>query len=413
MTHSDQNPLFFHIDVNSAFLSWTAVDLLNQGSDYDLRQIPSIIGGDQSNRHGIVLAKSIPAKKYNIKTAEPIVDAKKKCPNLVIMPPSSGFYKECSSKLMLLLSSFSPILEQLSIDECFLDFTMAVADYESPVAAANIIKDTVYKELGFTVNVGISSKKILAKMASDFQKPDKVHTLFPDELPLKMWPLPVSDLYMCGKSACSVLHKLGIITIGDLAKADPTVLASHLKSHGQLLWEFANGIDDRKIIPDHAPAKGIGTSTTLPADIESIEEALPILLKLSDKVSERLRHAEKLANMINVEIKYADFSSSSRQMQLDVPSNTGSVIYQFSCELYKQLWNGAPVRLIGIRSSKLQDISEPVQLTFSDILGQSQKSEKQKQLEQAIDSIRSKYGSDSIQRASMVQKSTFDSNDQN
>jgi len=400
----DQNPLYFHIDVNSAFLSWTAVDLLNHGADYDLRMIPSIIGGDQSNRHGIVLAKSVPAKKYHIETAEPIVDALKKCPDLVIMPPSTNVYKESSRKLMSLLSTYSPVLEQLSIDECFLDFSMAISDYESPIAAATIIKDTVYKEFGFTVNVGISSKKILAKMASDFQKPNQVHTLFPDEIPRKMWPLPVSDLYMCGKSACSVLRKLGILTIGDLAKSDPSILSAHLKSHGQMLWEFANGIDDRKISSEHAPAKGIGTSTTLPSDISSIEEALPVLLKLSDKVSERLRHSDKLANMINVEIKYADFTSNSRQMQLDTPTNTASAIYQFSCILYKQLWNGNPVRLIGIRSSKLQDYSEPVQLTLADILVDTPTSDKQRQLEAAIDSIRTKYGSDSIKRASMVHK---------
>ena len=396
--------IYFHIDVNSAFLSWSAVEKLKTDPTYDLRLIPSIIGGDRSNRHGIVLAKSIPAKAYGIQTAEPIAGALKKCPTLIIEPPQHELYKKYSHNLMSLLASYCSDLEQLSIDECFLDFTEFAGAYASPVAAATIIKDKVYESFGFTVNVGISSKKVLAKMASDFKKPNLVHTLFPEEIEKKMWPLPVSDLYMCGKSAVETLKKLGITTIGELAKADTGILEAHLKSHGILLWEYANGIDDSVLSSDKVPLKGIGNSTTLPVDIETYEDACDVLRKLSDKVAKRLREADQLAGMINVEIKYADFTSVSRQTQAASPIDTSASIYHYACTLYKELWNGSPVRLIGVRTSKLQSTAEPVQMNFFDLLDDTQKNEKQKQLDHAIDSIRQKYRESAVLRGSALKK---------
>lgn len=396
--------LYFHIDVNSAFLSWSAVENLKSDPTFDLRLVPSIIGGDRSNRHGIVLAKSIPAKAYGIQTAEPIAAALKKCPHLIIASPEHEVYKEYSRNLMELLGSYCSELEQLSIDECFLDFTMYIDAYDSPTAAATIIKDKVYETFGFTVNVGISSRKVLAKMASDFRKPNLVHTLFPNEIEEKMWPLPVSDLFMCGKSAAETLHKLGIMTIGDLAKTDVDILEAHLKSHGILLWEYANGIDHSTLSPDRVPLKGIGNSTTLPADIDTYDAACEILLKLADKVAVRLRNAKQLAGMINVEIKYADFISVSRQTQFNSPVDTSAEIYRYACSLYKELWNGAPVRLIGIRTSKLQSTTEPVQMDFFSLIDDSHKTEKQKQLDLAIDSIRHKYGSSAVVRGSSLKK---------
>lgn len=404
-----QESLYFHIDVNSAFLSWTAVDKLKTNPDYDLRLIPSIIGGDQSSRHGIVLAKSIPAKPYGIQTAEPIASALKKCPNLVIEKPNHALYSKYSHDLMQLLTSFCPNLEQLSIDECFLDFTMCVSDYDSPVAAATIIKDAVFDAFGFTVNVGISTKKVLAKMASDFQKPNLVHTLFPDEIEQKMWPLPISDLYMCGKSASETLRKLGICTIGDLAASDSEIIVAHLKSHGRLLWEYANGIDDSALASTHIPLKGIGNSTTLASDVETYEAACPILLQLSDKVAVRLRKAGNLAGMVNVEIKYADFTGVSRQTQLNPPTDNSEQLYQTACQLYQALWNGSPVRLIGIRTSKLTDANEPIQLSLFDIIeqsGQVEKKDKLRRLDAAIDSIRHKYGDNAVVRGSSVKRKT-------
>ena len=231
--------IIFHIDVNSAYLSWTAVKMLKNGYPKDIRNIPCIIGGDKKNRHGIVLAKSISAKKYGIVTGEPVVNALKKCPGLEIVPPEHDYYSEQSHKLMELLKSFTPDIEQVSVDECYMDYTGIRNKFSNEIEAAYTIKNKVKEQFGFTVNVGISDVKVLAKMASDFEKPDKVHTLYKEEIKEKMWKLPVEDLFMAGKSSVNVLHKLGIFTIGQLAKSPVTILDAHLKSHGRVLWEYA------------------------------------------------------------------------------------------------------------------------------------------------------------------------------
>jgi DNA polymerase-4 len=273
----DRNRLIFHIDVNSAFLSWTALERLAQGDSVDLRTIPAIVGGDTSTRHGVVLAKSIPAKAFGITTGEPVVNALRKCPHLVMASPDHSMYREKSRLLMEHLSGICPDIEQVSIDECFLDFTGISHRYPSPYAAARYIKDEIHSRFGFTVNVGISSNKLLAKMASDFEKPDKIHTLFPDEIPQKMWPLPIGELFMAGKSSVKALNNLGIRTIGELAASDPKLITLNLKSHGTMLWNYANGIDNSPVCSTPAEAKGIGNSTTLSCDLTKECEAVPIL----------------------------------------------------------------------------------------------------------------------------------------
>ncbi|MCM1126114.1 MAG: DNA polymerase IV [Lachnospiraceae bacterium] len=359
--------VIFHIDVNSAYLSWSALKRLEEGDPVDLRLIPSIVGGDMQKRHGVVLAKSIPAKKYGIVTGEPIVNAFRKCPSLVSVKPDHTLYHKKSRELMEFLSSICPEIEQLSVDECFMDFTPIRKQFASPVEAATEIKNRIRDSFGFTVNIGISDKKVLAKMASDFQKPDRVHTLFSYEIQEKMWHLPVSSLYMCGKSSVQTLLNLEIRTIGDLARTDKQILYSHLKSHGILLWEYANGIDDSSVCSAPSEAKGIGNSTTLPKDVTDREEAARCLLLLSDSVAKRLRDAGQLAGMVSVEIKYANFRSVSHQMILPSPSNTSGIIYQTACRLFDELWNLEPIRLLGIRSSKLSDLSQPVQLSLFDL----------------------------------------------
>lgn len=391
--------IIFHIDVNSAYLSWSAVNKLkNEPDSVDLRTICSIIGGNIENRHGIVLAKSIPAKKYNIKTAETIVSALKKCPFLVIEPPNHTMYEEYSQRLMSLLGEYTPDIEKLSIDECFLDFTPISHNYSSPTEAAAVIKNRIYDELGFTVNIGISSNKILAKMASDFEKPNLVHTLFPNEIQDKMWPLPINELYMAGKSSVETLRKLGINTIGELANTPPDIVSLHLKSHGRLLWEYANGIDDTQLISEHVDLKGIGNSTTLSRDIEEASEAKHVLLGLSETVAKRLRASNQLAKMESVEIKYNDFVRVSHQMQLLTPVNTTDQIYKNACLLFDQLWSGKPVRLLGIRTSKLTKEDEPVQLSLFD----TQIDEKQLKAEKAIDEIKKKFGNNAVMRGSLL-----------
>ena len=394
--------LIFHIDVNSAFLSWTAVDRLAHGDPVDLRDIPAIIGGDKEKRHGIVLAKSIPAKKFHIQTGEPIVHALEKCRTLTIAPPDHAMYQEKSRILMNYLKGLTPDIEQVSIDECYLDFTSISNHYESPFAAATRIKDTIYSTMGFTVNVGISDCKVLAKMASDFQKPNLVHTLFKHEIEKKMWPLPVSSLYMCGKSSVEELRKLEILTIGDLARANPDIISLHLKSHGRLLWEYANGIDNSTIESIPEAAKGVGNSTTLSKDAKDLDTIHDVLLALSDSVASRLRRASSLAYMVSVEIKYNTFKKSSHQTTLTVPTNASNTIYTTACQLFDELWDGTPVRLLGIRTSKLTDETEPIQLSLTDIMPVQKNDEKNQKLDKALDTIRKKYGSSAIVRGSML-----------
>ncbi|MBQ8591643.1 MAG: DNA polymerase IV [Lachnospiraceae bacterium] len=396
---------FFHIDVNSAFLSWSAVYKLKQGDTIDLREIPSIIGGDIQRRHGVVLAKSVPAKAFHINTGEPIVNALKKCPFLTIESPNHALYEEYSANLMDYLSHICPDIEKVSIDECFMDFTPIATHYESPIQAATQIKDSIYKKFGFTVNIGISNKKVLAKMASDFKKPNLVHTLFDYEIAKKMWPLPVSSLYMCGKSSVDALKKLGILTIGDLACANPDIIVSHLKSHGQLLWEYANGIDDSVIENAPSELKGIGNSITLTKDAVTRDEAFRVLLSLSETVCSRLRTANQSAGMVSTEIKYSTFKSVSHQTTLKTASNTNEIIYKTACTLFDELWDGTPIRLLGVRTSKLVSKDEPVQMNLFDMQSVSEvtaSSQKQTKLDAAIDSIRQKYGNSAIVRASLL-----------
>lgn len=410
--------IFFHIDVNSAYLSWTSVENLKTGDGPDLRTIPSIIGGNEKKRHGVVLAKSTPAKAYGIVTGEPVASALKKCPSLVMAPPDHELYRRYSRRMMSLLASYTSDLEQLSVDECFLYYTPIAFRFPSPVKAASIIKEHIFRELGFTVNIGIAPNKLLAKMASDFQKPDRIHTLYMEEIPKKMWPLPVGELYTVGRSSAARLQQLGIHTIGELAASDPEFLAAHFKSHGRQMWEFANGIDLRPFQFQPEKAKGVGNSITLSRDALTRKEACQILLSLAESVSGRLRKAGMMAESICVEIKYHTFETCSHQMGLSSPSNTTDTLYRAACILFDELWNQSPIRLLGIRTSKLVSDDTPVQMSIFDypqndpavpkaegnVSPSPADTQKQRQLEQALDSIRQKYGRDAVQRGSFLKQ---------
>lgn len=406
--------IIFHIDVNSAFLSWTAVEQLKNGAETDLREIPSIIGGDQSSRHGVVLAKSVPAKKYGIHTGEPVANAFRKCPNLVMALPNHAMYKEKSRALMEFLATYTPEIEQVSIDECYMDFTGIAHQFSTPVEAAFEMKNRVFEKFGFTVNIGISNNKLLAKMASDFEKPNRVHTLFPEEIEEKMWPLPVQDLYMAGHSSVEVLKKLEIRTIGDLAQTDPAILELHLKSHGRMLWEFANGRGESRVVSEAPENKGIGNSTTLSRDATTGKEAQEVLFGLAQSVGRRLRKAKMKASMVSVEIKYHTFRKVSHQKQLLRATNEDRAIYEAACELFAELWDTEPIRLLGIRTSKLSGEEEPEQLSLfdlkpSDIEAENRRREeadkraqKQKKLEAAMRQIREKFGDQAITKGSQI-----------
>ena len=293
--------VIFHIDVNSAYLSWEAVDRLENGETTDLRLIPSAVGGDIATRHGVILAKSVPAKKYRITTGEPVVDALRKCPELVLVKPRHGLYHEKSKAFINILRQYSDTIEQFSVDEAFVDMTGTRRLFGEPKDAADRIRNQVRDELGFTVNVGVSSNKLLAKMASDFEKPDKTHTLLPEEVPYKMWPLPIGDLFFAGKSTVKKLNSLGIFTIGDLAKTDKYVIVQAMKKHGEVLWRYANGLDDSPVEPVRPDNKGYGNSTTISFDVTDAAAAKGILLKLTDKVCQRLRNDRVKADTVTVQ----------------------------------------------------------------------------------------------------------------
>lgn len=393
-------PVIFHIDVNSAFLSWTAIEQLKNGSTVDLRTIPSIIGGDRESRHGIVLAKSTSAKTFGIKTGEPVAHALRKCESLVIARPDHAMYRQYSKQLMTLLRTFTPDIEQLSIDECFLDFTPIAYQYESPIAGATLISKTVKEQLGFTVNIGIAPNKLLAKMASDFEKPDRIHTLWKEEIPKKLWPLPIEDLYMVGRSSSARLRSLGITTIGELAHTDKDFLIREFKSHGLLMWEYANGIAPAEVHSTVEKLKGVGNSTTLAQDVSNADDAKKVLLALAEQVSSRLRKSNQLAQSVTVEIKYSTFQRTSHQKVLLFPTNSTQPIYELSCRLFDELWNHTPIRLLGIRTGKLLDEDAPVQMTLFDSGYLESKSEKQQKLDAALDQIKSRYGENAVIRGS-------------
>ena len=397
-------PIIFHIDVNSAYLSWTAVEQLKNGAKVDLREIPAIIGGDQKSRHGVVLAKSPAAKRYGIRTGEPVANAFRKCPNLVMYPPDHKMYREKSRMLMEYLRTFTKEIEQVSVDECYMDFTPIAKRYHSPIDGAVEIKDGIKERFGFTVNIGISTNKLLAKMASDFQKPDRIHTLFPEEIRVKMWPLPIGELYMAGRSSVEVLKKLEINTIGDLAQSDPALIALHLKSHGRMLWEFANGRGTDIVQAEPEEAKGIGNSTALREDAKTMEDVRPVFDELAQSVGRRLKKAGKKAGMVSMEIKYYDFRTLSHQAQLERPSNDPQVLKETACSLFLEAWSGEPVRLLGIRTSKLSDESEPEQMTLFEWEPPKEPDEKHKKLKKAMDELNARFGDGAVMKASLMKK---------
>lgn len=391
--------IIFHIDVNSAFLSWEAVfRLYHKGGTLDLREIPSAVGGDVSLRHGIILAKSIPAKKYGIHTGETIPEAKRKCPGLVLVPPNYSLYEQCSAAFMDILREYSDVVEQYSVDEAFVDMTSSCRLFGTPEETAAQVRDRIREELGFTVNVGVSSSKLLAKMASDFQKPDRVHTLYPEEIPRKMWPLPVSDLFFVGRATAKRLFSMGIRTIGELAAADPAWLKSVLKKHGEIIWGFANGVDLSPVLDAPAPNKGYGNSTTLPQDATDQETADRVLLALSETVAARLRADHVQAGVVSVGIRYTDLSYFSHQKVLDTPTNLTLEICHAARGLFRELWNGRPVRLLGVHTSRVRDDDLSRQISLFDKVDYGRLAE----LDRTVDAIRERFGMDTVMRAAFL-----------
>lgn len=387
--------IIYHIDVNSAFLSWTAVKRLRDNPEaLDIRTIPAVIGGDEKKRHGIVLAKPVPAKAYGIQTGEPLVQTRKKCPDILIVPPDFATYVSMSEQLMNFLKQTAPVVEQYSIDEAFCDMTGTGLLYGDPVAFAHQLKDDILNRFGFTVNIGISTNKLLAKMASDFKKPNLVHTLFPEEIPQKMWPLPVGELFFVGPSMCKKLEALGIHTIGDVAASNPQLLVSHFKKHGELIWNYANGFDIELPVNHKAANKSFGNSVTLHFDVTDAENAKTILLSLSETVGARIRAEHAYIGVVSVTIVDNEFRHLSRQCTLSTPTDITEIIYENACRLFDLTWNHVPIRLLGVSTAHATDTAFHQMNLFDE-----DKNERFAMLNKAVDSIRDKYGEDSIKRA--------------
>lgn len=388
-----------HIDVNNAFLSWLAVYKLKCGETLDIRNIPAIIGGDEEARKGVVLAKSMKAKEFGIITGEPIYQAKKKCPQIQVFKGNLDIYREYSNKLYKLLLEYTDKIERFSIDECFLDMTEYLMKDTLENKAKEIHK-RVKQELGFTVNIGISNNKLLAKMASDFEKPDKIHTLYTSEIQTRMWNLPVSELFMLGKKSVPKLYKMGIKTIGDLAKKDRQLLIKTFGKHGNMMWEYANGIDNSEVNYKYEKPKCIGNSITLPMDICNIEKLEKVLLGLTEQVTYRLRKSNLVANSVNVQLRTKDFIDTSHQGKLDIATSSTQQIYTKAKALLREMYNeGTFIRLVGVRVDKLED-KEQRQLS----LFENKDKEKLDKIDSVMDNLKEKYGYNSITFAGRIEK---------
>ena len=396
--NSMEERLIFHVDVNSAFLSWEAARRVKEGLP-DLREIPSCIGGDPKSRRGIVVAKSIPAKKYGVTTGEPVALALRKCPDLVCVPGDFALYQRCSRAFKEICASYAPAMESFSIDEVFLDMTGTHLIYPDPVAVAHEIKDKIRDELGFTVNVGIGTNKLLAKMASDFEKPDKVHTLFPSEIPEKMWPLPVRDLLFLGKASEQKLLRAGIKTIGDMAKSDEAEIRQLLgDKNGRQLYRYANGIDDSPVRSEREEAKGYSAETTVEEDIVTYEQALSLLLAQCDVVAARMRRDGKKCSCVAVTYRTLDFKTRSHQKNFEDPTDVTEEIFAQVKKLLYECWKCEPLRLIGVA---LTDLTSDEFRQMS-LFENTEDREKQKKVDETIDDIRRRFGNGMIVRGSTI-----------
>jgi len=389
--------IVLHIDVNNAFLSWTACDMLRKGSKIDVRDKVAIIGGDETKRRGVVLAKSTPAKKYGIKTAETIASARRKYRDLLILKPNHLLYNEQSNILYNLLCKYFATIERFSIDECYVEYTEVQNLLGNPLSFAYKLQKEIYDTFGYTVNIGIANNKLCAKMASDFEKPNKVHTLFEEEIGKKMWPLPIEDLYMIGKSSSNKLRELGIRTIGDLANANPTMLKRYFKNQANDMIQSANGIDSSIVDNTNDSPKGVGNSLTLPYDFEERGEIYQVLQDLSTTVGYRLRKHQKYATVVTVLYKTNLFSKTSHQVKLKNSINTDDEIYHISVQLFNELWKGEPIRLLGIRLTDLIDIKiEQISLFDTESSKDFKVNEK---LQKTLDQLNEKYGTKAVIKA--------------
>lgn len=386
--------IYFHIDVNNAFLSWEAIYLIQNGEKIDIRNIESAIAGDPKKRTGVILAKSTKAKAMGVKTGEAIFQAKNKCPNLVLYPPHHEFYNLQSKRMKKLLENYSDVVEPYSVDEYFIEYVPILGSY---IHVANEIQNRIFNELGFTVNIGISDTKYLAKIASDFEKPNKIHTLFKSEIKEKLWPLKIEDMFLLGPKSAKKLREIGINTVGKLANTNIEILKSHLKSHGEELYNFAWGMDIDEKHEKKEVSKSVSHSKTSSYDLTDLDEIYNFILDIVNYTCIRLRHEKMKTKNISVTLKTNNFDVYSSSVTLDSPTDSTTEVFKICKRIFNDMYKKEPLRLIGVNLSSLETYGSS-QLNIFDTTN-----EKSCKIDKTIDSLLDKFNDNGlITRGSLI-----------
>ncbi|MDP4145903.1 MAG: DNA polymerase IV [Bacillota bacterium] len=384
-----------HVDLNAFFAS------VEQVNNEELKGKPVVVGGDMRKRHGIVLTASYEARRYGIKTTMLIKDALKLCPGLIVVPPHFNKYSICSFEVMNILREFSPVVQQFSIDEAWIDVTNSKELFGEPIEIANKIRFAIKKRVGLTCSVGVSYCKVMAKMASDLRKPDATSVITKSDVSKIIWPMPVEELFGVGKRMKNKLNNIGIFTIGDLAAADKDFIHNRYGKFGASLWEYANGIDNSEVTNEEEDVKGIGNSVTTPKDIVSQVEAEQIFMTLSENVGKKLRSSLLKCRTVEITIKTKDFKSITRRRNIKKCTDLTMDIYNEAVKLFKENWDGImPIRLLGVRVSDLENEDNSMQISFF----QDEKLEKRKSIDKCLDNLQEKFGEAVIQRASLLDR---------
>lgn len=381
--------VIFLVDMNAFFISCEKI------RHPEIEGKPAAVAGDPVNRTGIILTANYEARKYGIKTTMILREAFRLCPDLIIIPPDHRFYEKMSKEVMQILSSYTPLIEQNSIDEAWLDMTGCESLFGQPLVSARSIMDRIKNELNLWCSIGISENKFLAKMASEMKKPLGITELWINDIQEKLWPLPVNYLYGVGKQTAKKLNGIGISTIKELALANREYIYNKLGKTGVELVLLANGIDDSPVTVNREDAKSIGRSTTLPHDITDIEYAKAILMELSDDIGMTARKSGKKGHTVQITIKYSNFNTITRQMSIN-PSCNVKDIYAAGVKLLESNWNNEPVRLLGISLSGFQNDGEQISLFHLVDANEAKSDDKIDNLEDAILKIRKKYGTEII-----------------
>lgn len=386
--------VILHCDMNSFYAS---VEMLYQPH---LRTVPLAVGGDESKRHGIVLAKNEWAKARGVQTGEPLFQSRQKCPQLVVVPPHYDRYHRISNMANEIYHRYSDRVEPFSIDESWIDLTGCVDSFAEGVQMAEEIRRTIERELGVTVSIGVSYNKIFAKLGSELKKPNAVTALPPSSLETMIWPLSPRALLFIGPATEKKLARIGIHTIGDLARAPETTLRSLLGKWGHTLRQYALGHEYAPVARwgDSPVAKSIGNSTTLPKNLVHAGELVPIIYMLCECVAERLRLAHLRAEVLHLWLRDSELSSQTRQIHLGAPTQVSSRLASACFRLIRQHWDGSPIRSVGVQVSQLSFEKEAYQLSIF-----SMKEQKKAELERCIDTLRHRFGHWCIARAVTLQ----------